>query len=214
VKPARMKGKTVSDLTYYRALDLKPGASLDEVKSAYRKLVKEYHPDSAGVRSNSAKFASVVNAYKSLLKTGQAGNTRDKATERTASPRQQGADASQKILFRMGKTLLSSPSPGARKMAAQFLGKSGKRYAYAFLRKALWDEDQAVQSSVVKAIGQLKVRQSAYDFGALFLKAKPSVKTAILEAIRRIGPTGEFRSVVKFARVDGDPAVRQAAMTL
>jgi curved DNA-binding protein CbpA len=30
---------------YYRTLGLKPGASLEEVKLAYRKLVKIWHPD-------------------------------------------------------------------------------------------------------------------------------------------------------------------------
>lgn len=29
----------------YEVLDIKPGASQDEIKSAYRKLVKQYHPD-------------------------------------------------------------------------------------------------------------------------------------------------------------------------
>ena len=29
----------------YEVLGVKPGASQDEIKSAYRKLVKQYHPD-------------------------------------------------------------------------------------------------------------------------------------------------------------------------
>ncbi|MDD6796252.1 MAG: DnaJ domain-containing protein, partial [Clostridiaceae bacterium] len=29
----------------YEVLGLKPGASQEEIKSAYRKLVKQYHPD-------------------------------------------------------------------------------------------------------------------------------------------------------------------------
>ena len=33
----------------YRVLGLEPGASDDEVKAAYRKLAKKYHPDVNGV---------------------------------------------------------------------------------------------------------------------------------------------------------------------
>ncbi|MDE7372850.1 MAG: DnaJ domain-containing protein [Clostridia bacterium] len=30
---------------YYEILGIKKGASADEIKSAYRKLAKQYHPD-------------------------------------------------------------------------------------------------------------------------------------------------------------------------
>ena len=32
----------------YEVLGIKPGASQDEIKSAYRKLIKKYHPDQYG----------------------------------------------------------------------------------------------------------------------------------------------------------------------
>ena len=35
----------------HRTLGVAPGASLNEIKSAYRRLVKQYHPDAAGERA-------------------------------------------------------------------------------------------------------------------------------------------------------------------
>ena len=60
----------------YRILGLSKGASADEVKRAYRQLVKKYHPDtaisagiSAGARSADAKarFQAIADAYKAAL---------------------------------------------------------------------------------------------------------------------------------------------------
>ena len=36
---------TSEERKHYEALDLKPGASFDEIKDAYKKAMKKYHPD-------------------------------------------------------------------------------------------------------------------------------------------------------------------------
>lgn len=36
---------------YYKVLELKPGASLKEVKAAYRRLARDYHPDRVADRA-------------------------------------------------------------------------------------------------------------------------------------------------------------------
>jgi DnaJ-class molecular chaperone len=54
----------------YKELNLKTGASLDEIKAAYRKLAKNYHPDS-NLSQNAPdpeKFSRVHDAYKGLLR--------------------------------------------------------------------------------------------------------------------------------------------------
>ncbi|MGG7177523.1 J domain-containing protein [Clostridium paraputrificum] len=62
----------------YEVLGIKPGASQDEIKSAYRKLVKQYHPDQ--FRDNplqelaQEKLAEVNAAYKELT-NGNGGNS-------------------------------------------------------------------------------------------------------------------------------------------
>jgi molecular chaperone DnaJ len=49
---------------YYEILGLDKNASTDEMKKAYRKLAKKYHPDvDPGNKSNEAKFKEVSEAY-------------------------------------------------------------------------------------------------------------------------------------------------------
>ena len=50
----------------YRTLGLSPGATIEEVKAAYRRLAKRYHPDSAGPAAVS-RFLEVQHAYEMLL---------------------------------------------------------------------------------------------------------------------------------------------------
>jgi curved DNA-binding protein len=52
------------DMKYYDLLGLKPGASAAEIKSAYRKMAKQYHPDrNPGDPNAEDKFKSISEAY-------------------------------------------------------------------------------------------------------------------------------------------------------
>ena len=50
----------------YRTLGLAPGASLNEIRSAYRRLAKLYHPDAAGERAL-PRFLAIQAAYERLV---------------------------------------------------------------------------------------------------------------------------------------------------
>ena len=50
----------------YRTLGIAPGASLNEIRSAYRRLVKQYHPDAAGERAL-PRFLAIQAAYERLV---------------------------------------------------------------------------------------------------------------------------------------------------
>ena len=50
----------------HRILGLAPGASLNEIRSAYRRLVKQYHPDAAGERAL-PRFLAIQAAYERLV---------------------------------------------------------------------------------------------------------------------------------------------------
>src|SRR4249919_1357035 len=49
----------------YRTLGLARGASIDEIKRAYRRLAKIHHPDAAGEK-NVPRFLAIQTAYEQL----------------------------------------------------------------------------------------------------------------------------------------------------
>src|SRR4051812_518308 len=50
----------------FLTLGVPPGASLNEIKSAYRRLAKQYHPDTAGERAL-PRFLAIQAAYERLV---------------------------------------------------------------------------------------------------------------------------------------------------
>jgi len=59
-------GGPMSEAEAYRVLGLSPGASLDEVRAAYRRLMKRVHPDLGG----SGALAAMLNEAKQVLDPG------------------------------------------------------------------------------------------------------------------------------------------------
>ncbi|MDX1625404.1 MAG: DnaJ C-terminal domain-containing protein [Wenzhouxiangellaceae bacterium] len=51
---------------YYRTMGVEPGASADEIKRAYRKLARRYHPDVSDEPDAEAKFKELGEAYEVL----------------------------------------------------------------------------------------------------------------------------------------------------
>ena len=201
----------VSELECYRILGVKPGATHSELMHAYRILAKIYHPDSASGNGSSSAFVRIVNAYQCLAgrkpsphKTG----TGARATVRP-KPRENGTD-----LFTLGRTLLFDASSWTRAQAARNLAWTGKKSAYAFLRKAFWDKSDEVRIAAIRAVGSLRIRQSAGELASLFSKGSTAVRKEVLAAVARIGAGDGFRSIVVLGLRDADAAVRAAARSL
>jgi hypothetical protein len=72
----------------YQTLELDPGASVSEVKAAYRRLAQAYHPDHnpGFTREASERFAEVNAAYETLLHELGTAELRAGETDRSVCP--------------------------------------------------------------------------------------------------------------------------------
>jgi hypothetical protein len=72
----------------YRILGLAPGASANEIRSAYRRMAKRYHPDAAGERAL-PRFLAIQAAYEALVDAN--GDLRRGAGASRQAPGSRGA---------------------------------------------------------------------------------------------------------------------------
>lgn len=72
---------------YYRILGLRKGASFDDVKAAYRKLARKYHPDvNPDDQRAQDRFIKVTKAYEALLEVFQPDEDEPGDDDATAYP--------------------------------------------------------------------------------------------------------------------------------
>ena len=67
----------IKEKQYYSVLGLEEGASLEEVRAAYKKLVRVWHPDKhINCKSCKEKFNQITEAYEYIIKTFEEGDKR------------------------------------------------------------------------------------------------------------------------------------------
>jgi tetratricopeptide (TPR) repeat protein len=72
---------------YYRQLGLRSGASLSQVKAAYRQLARQYHPDvNPGNEQAKNKFIAITEAYKFLVNVAPSDVSESKVSNSTKPP--------------------------------------------------------------------------------------------------------------------------------
>jgi len=68
---ARFLNQAMDLIDCYRWLELAPGADLAQIKAAYRRLARRYHPDvNPGNPTAQAQFVALHAAYRTLLQAG------------------------------------------------------------------------------------------------------------------------------------------------
>ncbi len=73
----------------YQDLNLREGASINEIKAAFRNLAKAYHHDAAGQsQADVEKFIKAQSAYQKLMKKAVAHNQARRQAAAQAAPRQ------------------------------------------------------------------------------------------------------------------------------
>lgn len=212
----------MSNRALYVVLGLEPGVPSEEIKRAYRNLSIKLHPDSSRNPGTAARFAKVVRAYKALSMHPDPGTGRPVAgrtypdspayghaptlnstAERSLAGRRlvepQGND-----VFTHGSILTGSGSTHEKACAARLLGLSGKRSAWIFLRKGLYDPDPAVVGACVRAAGVLGLAQGSAEIASAYERSGPEVRDAILEAARATEDP-VFKASMQAALSDEDP---------
>lgn len=169
----------LKELDYYRILGVSRGASAEEVKKAYHKLVREYHPDrhayirSEGLRQKlNAVFAFVNEAYRNLS-SALNGKT-------VTAPKQQEPEAVDnqelaKIRFREGiLSFKKSKYDQAMTMFGQavYLDNAVPDYHYYYGRTLLMQKKiKDAEESIKKAV-HLSPRNADYiaELGHIYLQ--------------------------------------------
>ena len=186
----------------YSFLGLPDGAALDEVKRSYRTLAKRLHPDLSGDDATRAQFERVRDAYERLVELLSAGKAHRATVDVPID------------IFSVGQIVERGDSVASRTAAIRTLARAGKRSAYAFLRKALYDRNSLIAREAVRAIGTLRIRQSAGELAALFTRADPSVKIEVLGVAKRMRDGAAFLSIIVMGLSDSDPNIRRMSRSL
>ena len=186
----------------YSFLGLPDGAALDEVKRSYRTLAKRLHPDLSGDDATRAQFERVRDAYERLVELLSAGKARRATVDVPID------------IFSVGQIVERGDSVASRTAAIRTLARAGKRSAYAFLRKALYDRNSLIVREAVRAIGTLRIRQSAGELAALFTRADPSVKIEVLGVAKSMRDGAAFLSIIVMGLSDSDPNIRRMSRSL
>ena len=67
-------GGLANHSSLYDILRVPPGASVEEIKSAFRKSALRHHPDRSGDPESAARFRVIYNAYSTLADPGKRQN--------------------------------------------------------------------------------------------------------------------------------------------
>ncbi|HUX42243.1 MAG TPA: DnaJ domain-containing protein [Rectinemataceae bacterium] len=186
-------------------LGLGPGADAEDVRLAYRRLARRYHPDVSGDPATAASFGRVTKAYKLLTALPPSALPQAGLPGRYRRVIDAGDD-----LFALGQILVSDPDAGARAEAAKRLGLSGRVAAWVFLRRALYDEDEAVAGQAVRSVALLGAMQAEGEVASLYVRSGGGLRRLVLEvAEATLEPV--FAGALDAAKNDGDPVLRARA---
>lgn len=124
--------------TYYRILGLQPGAGKEEVKRAYRRLAKKYHPDVALDREDHIKFRQIKEAYEIL--TGKQSKTRIFTGSQASTPlrRNKSYESAQRVDLRRRKFVISKEEWLKRKEASERIRRKNSEESYKYLKTGLF----------------------------------------------------------------------------
>jgi len=196
----------------WATLGLEPGAPSVDIRTAYRQLAKRLHPDASKDPRTAGRFDRVVKAYKTL--TVRPGLPSGRAPRPEAAKADgEGGTGGAPDIFALGGVLATSKDPGERARAATMLGLSGRRSAWLFLRRALFDRDERVQAAAVRSVAVLGLRQAGPELASLYARA-PSSLRAQIRLVAKGTAEPVFAEALRVARTEGDGVERLEAAAI
>lgn len=196
----------------YAALQLAPGSSLSEVKSAYRSLVKKYHPDLNGFSREDPRLLRVISAYRELSQYLKQSGRLGRPLE---SPIKQGSKANNyqnKDFFRLGLSLIKSQSAGIRAYALSCLQKSGRKDVWHYVKKAFWDSDPQVVQAALRASASFQVEAS--DLHYVYESGNQKLKLAVMDLIAGMPSPAAYSSLIIKSMQEQDSRLRRRGINL
>ncbi len=189
----------IEDLTpYYRALGLHTGASLEEIKKAFRKLALKYHPDIAGEELHE-RYEEIVKAYHFLTRKAQ---TREVKVEKNEKKRKLSRQAKE-ILCRLEKRVkrrewriplsllldrLKSDNIYLRREIAKHLSTRDEKEALNALADLLEDEDDEIVKIALKALEKARFKPALDRIKDLIVDGRNyDIRWMAVEVLVRIG---------------------------
>lgn len=199
----------------------------DLIKHAYKTLLRKYHPDTAAV-PNRYLLEKVMQAYKLLsIKKTEFSRLSAKKYKKEASDsnsysknnfrgrKSSFTDSQTKTTLKdFDEIFISGQKSWDKLIAVSRLVSSGRKSSYFYLRQALHDKDKKVVHASIKAIGQLRIFQSASEFTALFRNSDLETRREILSAVNQIGVCGPFDDIIKAGLHDRDFNVRMQTLSI
>lgn len=179
------------DEEYYRILELKPGAGIEEIKGAYRRLAKRYHPDLGG--GNDVIFAQLLLAYDRLRRKEEkkAGSALDRSLAQAVRRRDH------RTLLRM---LSDQTNPEIQVKILHALGQTKKFSIYAQVRRYFQSRDGRVSRAAIECVGMMGSLQAAGELAALYSKSGLETKKAILKTAGKGRTFPEYRKLLEMVR--------------
>ena len=140
----------------YEILGVKPGASQDEIKSAYRKLIKQYHPDQFGDNplKNLAeeKMREINEAYDALTKNN--ANSSYSTTYTTNNSNNSSDYSNSSYDFQEIRRLIQSGNYGAAESRLNSISNRNAEWHYLFgvvlLNKGWYDSAYEHMNTAVR----------------------------------------------------------------
>ncbi|GAB1457286.1 hypothetical protein MASR2M48_25940 [Spirochaetota bacterium] len=175
-----------------------------DIKRAYRNLSLRLHPDASRDPETAIRFNMVSKAYATLsLKVKDIPAPVSRAVR---EPRQDD-------LFSLGSSLVCDTDPVRRLAAATRLGLSGKRSAWVFLRKGLYDTEPRVVAACIRAASVLGLAQGSGEIANAYQRADPVLRDTILE-LAKASKDVLFKATLQTAAYDPDIGRRKSAHAL